>query len=409
MRGHPILTEEAQAAVDAKNRYGDNNVAAEALGISESGVRRRLKRAAQLGMLGFKPVLPGFEVTRSSTNTATGESWVRQAPEPGAVFEIPPGQTLKGVSALIDPDGREMMKWVKTKEDVTSIIAEALEQRFAKYDRPIFFETERDTNEHLMSVYPIADQHLGLLAWGKETGDDYDLKIGSARLRDCTKRLVAQSPPSETALILNLGDWQHTDDARNVTPGHQHVLDVDSRYFKIVMAGVDLMVDIVELALQKHKNVILRNLPGNHDPNSHVALTMGLRGWFRNHPRVTVLTDPSEFFYYRFHNCFIGATHGHKIKPKDMVMDMAVVCRDDWAAADYRYFYFGHIHHETALEVGDVRCESFQTLASKDAYNRSHGYHAGRSLVGITLHDTDGEIGRHRINLPSPQKKRNAK
>ena len=204
----------------------------------------------------------------------------------------------------------------------------------------------------MLSIYPIADQHLGLLAWGRETGDAYDLKIGCARLRDCTKRLVAQSPPSETAIILNLGDWQHTDDEKNVTPGHGFTLDVDSRYFKLVQAGVDLMVDVVELALQKHQKVIVRNLPGNHDPHAHVALTMGLRGHYREHPRVTVLVEPSEFFYYRWHNNFIGATHGHKIKPAKMVMDMAVSHRDDWAKADFRYFLFGHIHHETALKLG---------------------------------------------------------
>jgi hypothetical protein len=87
-----------------------------------------------------------------------------------------------------------------------------------------------------------------------------------------------------------------------------------------------------------------------------------------------------------------------------MVMDMAVSHRDDWAKADFRYFLFGHIHHETALEVGDVRCESFQTIASKDAYSHSHGFRAGRSLTSITLHAHDGEIGRHRVNIPPPKR-----
>ncbi len=39
-----------------------------------------------------------------------------------------------------------------------------------------------------------------------------------------------------------------------------------------------------------------------------------------------------------------------------------------WIAPKYRVFYYGHTHHEAAKEVGDVRVESFQTLAAKDAY-----------------------------------------
>jgi hypothetical protein len=87
-----------------------------------------------------------------------------------------------------------------------------------------------------------------------------------------------------------------------------------------------------------------------------------------------------------------------------MVMDMAVSRRDDWAAADFRHYYFGHIHHETAKEVGDVRVESFQTIASKDAFSHSHGFNSGRSLTSITLHAQDGEIGRHRVNIRPPKR-----
>jgi hypothetical protein len=62
-------------------------------------------------------------------------------------------------------------------------------------------------------------------------------------------------------------------------------------------------------------------------------------------------------------------------------------------------FYFGHIHHETVKEIGGVRCESFQTLAAKDAYAITGGYRSGQSLTSITHHRSAGEIGRHRINI----------
>jgi len=389
----------------AYREHGSYRKAAGALGyVNHDAVRWRLKHAAAHGDIGFEPVLPGFEV--KETSAKIDGVWVRQARERGPEFQTPAGHVVKGVSALVDGEGRTIQQWVKTREDdVVPGLVDALEKRFAETAAPLIPSLECQLDVDLMEVYPIADQHFGMLAWGRETGDAYDMKIGAARLRDCAARLISQAPAAETALILNLGDFFHADDTRNTTPEHGYTLDVDSRYFKIVEAGVALLVDVIELALQRHGRIVVKNLPGNHDPHAYVVLTIALKERYRAEPRVIVDAEPGDFFYRRFGNVFIGATHGHKTKPDRMVMDMAVTRRADWAACDYRYFYFGHIHHESAIEVGDVRVESFQTIASKDAFNHSHGFNAGRALVGITLHARDGEIGRHRVNLPQPMKK----
>ncbi len=279
----------------------------------------------------------------------------------------------------------------------------ALKETFAQYKgKAGVIKAPRHADEMLMSLYPIADQHLGLLAWGKETGESYDLKIGAERLRSCAIRLISQSPPSKQAIIVNLGDYYHGDDQRNVTPGHGHQLDIDGRYFKILQAGVQLMMDIIELALQKHETVLVRNIPGNHDPHAAIALTVALGAFYEKNPRVTIDDDPGDFFFHRFGATLIGATHGHKCKPDKMAMSMAVRCREDWGATLYHYFIHGHFHHESTKEIGDVRVECFQTLASNDAYSASHGYNSGKSLNSITLHFEDGEVGRHRTNIQPP-------
>jgi hypothetical protein len=159
------------------------------------------------------------------------------------------------------------------------------------------------------------------------------------------------------------------------------------------------MMDVIELALAKHETVLVRNLPGNHDPHASIALTVALACFYANSERVTVIDDPSDFFYHRFGTTLIGANHGHKMRPTDMAMHMASTQKQHWGETKHRYFYFGHIHHETAKEVAGVRIESFQSLAARDAYAASHGYVSGRSLVGITIDRHAGEIGRHRISL----------
>jgi hypothetical protein len=392
--------EEVLAAVD---EHGSNHAAAVALGVSIDTIKRRRKLAAERGLLGYKPVLPGFRVAKITT-TPDGGEFIQQKPELGPEFEMPPGQVVKGVSALVDPDGRVVQQWIKTRaEDTTPHLVEALKQIFEAYaGKAELIPAPEHCDADLCSVYPIADQHNGLLAWGRETGESYDLNIGAARLRNTAARLISQSPSSKVGIILNLGDWQHTDDQKNMTPRSGNILDVDSRYFKILTIGVQLMQDVVELGLQRHEHIILRNLPGNHDPHASVALTVALSAFFRNNPRVTVLAEPSEYFFHRFGQTLIGATHGHRMKADRMAMMMAVRCREDWGATKYHWFLFGHIHHETVKEVGDVRVESFQTLASNDAHHDASGYTAGRSLTSITLHREDGEIGRHRINIAPP-------
>lgn len=406
--GKEISDDILAEAVAAREEHGTVQAAAVAVGVCERTFYRRLKYAAERGLCGFKPVLPGFRISKTTAVTdkdgETVREFIQQKPEAGEQFAVPDGHTVKAISAYTDADGRLIGMWTKTRlNDSTPLLVEALRHVFESYvGKSELIEAPAVVDEKLCSVYPIADQHNGLLAWGRETGESYDLKIGAARLRESMRRLVAQSPPSKTAIILNLGDWQHTDDQKNMTPRSGNILDVDSRYFKIVTAGVHLMTDCVELALQRHEHVIVRNIPGNHDPHSSVALTVALSAFYSNNPRVTVLADPSEFFFYRFGATLIGATHGHRMKADKMAMTMAVMCRKDWGATKYHWFLFGHIHHETVKEVGDVRVESFQTLAAKDAHAHASGYVSGKSLTSITLHEDEGEIGRHRINIAPP-------
>lgn len=328
------------------------------------------------------------------SNHGTGET--KNIPYP-----LPLGQRIKGVSTLYDGQNQEVMTWVKTTSE-TSLedIIEAIKVSFDEYKGtsesiPVPDHVETD----LMNVVPIADLHHGLLAWGEESGEDYDIKIGAQRLKQSLNRLMEQAPPAQTALLLNLGDFFHSDDSKNRTPASGHVLDVDSRYFKIIKTGVQLMLECIDIALKRHRTVLVKNIPGNHDPHASVALTVALSAFYDGNDRVIIDDSPSEFFWHRFGSTLIGAHHGHKLKPERMAMAMADHRPEDWGNSKYRWFLFGHIHHETVKEVGTVRCESFQTLAAKDAYAAGHGYTSGQSLNLITLHEKNGEIGRIRANI----------
>lgn len=394
-------------AVRARNSQPSIASAAASIGITASALKHRIKLAAERGLLGSKPVLPGFRISQTTAVTDKNgdvvREFIQQRPELGEAFEVPPGHAVKGVSALVDADGRTIQQWIKTKEQTQTDLIAAIKEEFSQYKGAAkLTRPPKETFADLMQVYPIVDPHVGMLSWGPETGESNDLKIGVDRVEGGLQRLISLSPPAETAAIVNTGDFFHADDQRNVTPKSGHQLDVDGRSQKVRWAGVRLLRSSIDYALQRHKRVIVKNLKGNHDPESAAWLNIALGMFYANEPRVEIDVEDgnNDIWLHLFGVNYIGATHGHTMKPERMAMVMADDNPEYWGASKYRWMIFGHIHHETVKEVGSVRCESFRQPVPKDAHAHSHGYRAGNSMSAVTLHRTDGEIGRHKINFP---------
>lgn len=390
-----------EKAIAAYREHGNKQAAADALGWTRSKMRRHLARAAERGLLGPAETLPGYAI--KSVSQKQGDAWVRQVKEHGAKWQVPEGHAVRGVSALVDADGRIIQQWQKTaREDETRAAIElALHEAFDRHTgyselppAPSYVDAA------LLTVYPIVDLHLGLYAWGRETGADYDTEIASGLLRQSIANLVARSAASHTAIILDMGDYFHADDSRNQTKRSGNPLDVDTRYARVLQVGVELTVACIELALQKHEHVIYRKLPGNHDDETSLMLAIALAAWFRNDPRVTVDTDPSRFFMHTHGKVMIAATHGDMLRMGDMAGFMAANWPKAWGATEFRYAYTGHVHHDRVKSGGGVRAESFNTLAAKDAWHAASGYVSSRSAVSITMHKDMGEIDRLTVNLP---------
>lgn len=353
--------------VEIYRQTGSQNKTADILGIARSTVRHRLAAATRQGLL---------------------EPTMRPAP---------PGEIVKGTSTLYDADGAIKQQWVKTAADTSfDDVKAAIEDAFSLYKGGAkLCPPPKKYNADLAVVYPIADHHLGMYSWARETGHDYDLAIASDLLLNVAGALISESRPADVGVILNLGDYLHGDDSTNTTRRSGNSLDVDTRYGKVLTAGMTLLIRIIDLTLKKHKSVIVRNLPGNHDTHTAMMLSVALDAFYSDDDRITVDTDPSEFFKWRFGKCFIAANHGHRLKPADMALYMAGRWPKDWGEAEFRYFYFGHIHHKLVTkETAGVVVESFQTLAARDAWHASEGYLAGRSMTAITLHKDYGEIFR---------------
>lgn len=357
-------------------------------------------------MLGTDPVMPGFRVAKVSTTEEDGEivrRHVQQLPERGDAFAVPAGHVVKGVSALVDPSGNEIIKWVKTREGGAPVdIIAACKAAMEGYS-PAALPAQAPVlaSGNLLTLFPANDWHLGMHAWGRETEENWDLKIAEARIGAAAVEAIERSPPSVEAVLLGGGDLMHSDNNSNTTARSGNALQVDGRYQKIVEVACRLKVRVTDAMLGRHGRVIVRILPGNHDEHAAVAIAYFLAAWYRNEPRVTVDLDPSLFWWHRFGKVLLGATHGHTVKIQAMPGIMAHRRAEDWGLTRYRFCHGFHLHHSAkfATEGDGVISEIHQAPIPQDAWHFGAGFLSGRSLQTITYHHDFGEVSRSRVAI----------
>lgn len=324
------------------------------------------------------------------------------APDNDLNYPLPAGQIVTGVSTLQkSPDGN--IQWIKTKvsaEKQLSLMREAVEALTT--DLPLVGKINYKGNNadgDTIAVYPLGDPHIGMMSWGEETGKDWDLKIAEGKFLSVFDRLIRTAPNCKEAIIINLGDFFHADNAIGVTARSGHHLDMDGRYAKMVSVGMRIMRRMIESALEHHELVRVVTVQGNHDDCGAMFLRVALANIYENNPRVVVDQSPAPFHYVRFGKVLIGTHHGHSCKAPNLPGVMASDRAEDWGQTQFRYWLTGHIHHDSKKEYPGVTVESFRTLAARDAYAAWGGYRSGQDSKCIVYHKDFGEVERHTVNI----------
>lgn len=326
------------------------------------------------------------------------------APEFNYTTPVPAEFQVKGVSQLVNAEGQVVQQWVKSvAKPADTALRTALEdfaENFAGWGKPTKQPAASTTND-LMVVIPMGDPHFGMFSWGEETGQDFDLAIAERLMRDAVDKLVELTPPCETCLIINLGDFFHTDTTENRTRRSGHALDVDTRQPKILRVGIAAYVYAVEAALRRHGRVIADTRIGNHDDTSSLMLALVLSAWFRDNPRVEVVVPNGMFWYHRHGKCLLGSTHGHTVKPDQLPGVMATDVADLWGQTEFRHWYTGHVHHASVKEYPGCTVETFRTLAPADSWAHGQGYRSGRDMRADLWHAKYGMVQRFIVGVRS--------
>lgn len=392
----PLTDKQIAEAVQALETHGNQSQAAMALRIARSTLQARLRRAAERGLLGTKPVLPGFAIKSIAGKTETGE-WVKQTREAGEVYEAPAGQALKAQSVLTDAEGRVLMTWHKTgvdKDAQMAAFAAMVDALKEELPRVTMMLPPASVEADLLNQFVVTDSHFGMLAHREETGADYDLKLAEQLLLDWFAAAVAGAPQAHTAVLAQLGDLLHHDSLESVTPAHRHVLDADSRLHKVVRVVIRTLRRIVDMLLQKHRHVHVVMASGNHDPASSVWVRELLATIYENEPRVTVDTSPMLYYSYEWGSTALFYHHGHKRNVNNVDATLAGMFRELFGLSQYAYAHVGHLHSDEGRKSALMYVERHETLAAPDAYAAGGGWLSGRSAKVITYSKQYGEVGR---------------
>jgi len=304
-----FATERQAQIIDAVNQHGSLRSAARALGIGYRSVHNAVDAVTR------KAALRGY------------------APDYDMTKVVAPGFAIKGTSTLYK-DGVQAIQWVKTDRDAEQQLAlmratvDAMSQDITRL-APIQFS--REVYSDLCNVYTLTDSHVGMLAWGRETGADWDLKIAERVLVGCFEKMIARSPAASTCIVNQLGDFLHSDGLLPVTPTSGHILDQDGRYPKVVEVAVRILRRVVDMALHKHLKVIVLMAEGNHDMASSVWLRAMFRVLYENEPRVMVFDHPLPYYAYQHGSTMLAFHHGHLKKNDQLPMLFASQFHKMWA------------------------------------------------------------------------------
>lgn len=252
----------------------------------------------------------------------------------------------------------------------------------------------------LANLYTITDFHLGMSAWAREGGADWNLQIAEKTLLSAFEHMITSAPAARKGIINIQGDFLHTDGPEPVTPMHGHVLDASGRYAEMVDAAIRVLRRIVDLALMRHEEVEVIFCEGNHDLRGSMWLRKMFSAIYEREARLTVNDSELPFYVVQWGKVMLGIHHGHQVKNDALPLLFAAQFPVVWGATTKRYAHCGHRHHSEEKEHSGMTVIQHPTLAARDAYAARGGWIAERAATCITYHSEFGHVGR---NIVTPE------
>jgi hypothetical protein len=253
---------------------------------------------------------------------------------------------------------------------------EAIQENFEKlqstYKVPEYKFSNLNLRDNMLEV-SIADLHIGKLAWGKESGEDYDSKIACQRFISAVNDILSRTRNEKfQKIILPIGNDLLNSDTPSGTTTKGTQLTNDSRWQKLYFDVVHILIQGIDL-LSSIAPIESFWIPGNHDTMSSFYVASYLSAWYKKSKIVSVDVSPTPRKYIEFGKCLVGFSHGAE-DAKRIPQLMQVEAREAWGRTYFHEFHLGDLHHETVVENGGLIIRRLSSLTSNDDWHTDKGY-----------------------------------
>jgi len=279
-------------------------------------------------------------------------------------------------------------------EDAMYNLIDALENKTVK-----IANLKRPSKRNVVMFMGLFDHHLGKLAWHRESGDDYDVKIARDAYTDAIEDLLVKARGYEVSkIVFPIGnDFFHVDnfiDGKIGATAKGTPQDTDGRLPKIIVAGELVTIEAIEMCAAIAPVEVIY-IPGNHDPMTSFGLARTLNAYFRNTKEVTVDSEPTYRKYRLYGKTLAGFTHGNEEKQVDLPNIMAGEAKHLWSQQEEAIWFVGHWHRrrETRFNAGEtygnVQVRVLPSLSGTDAWHYKKGYVNGTRAAEAHFFDMD--------------------
>lgn len=205
-------------------------------------------------------------------------------------------------------------------------------------------------------------------------------------------RVQSLALPVERVMFPAGNDALHADSlAGTTTQGTWVELAADQR------DAVDALIDAYRHAITRLSEIApvdVVTVESNHDRFSSYWLGKVLEALFSQHDDVTVDAARNPRKYYVYGATLLGLEHGDKVRPRDLAALMATEVPCEWAAARYREWLRGHIHHSAGMYYpitgdGGVTVRVIPALCPPDEYHVLRGFVGGQRAAEVMYYHRD--------------------
>lgn len=297
------------------------------------------------------------------------------------------------------------------------VVGELFQEMTENYEPPILYADKLDVSkfeENNLLEISIFDLHIGKLAWGGETFENYDVKIARERFLTSIQKLLQRAEGFQySRIFFPVGnDFFNSDTILNTTTKGTPQ-DEDLRWQKTFGVGTRLLVDAINMLKQTGVPVDVMVIPGNHDFERSFYLGSYLEAWFNQDPAVHINNGASPRKYYRFGNVLLGLTHGSEEKEAALPMLMAtdVESKPLWSETKFHEWHLGHIHRKRTVtydinksrplnEDLGVTIRYLSSLTGTEEWHHKKGFVGStKAADGFVYNDEFGLIAHLNTNL----------